>query len=265
MSAVIVDIRDGNEGNVSSREGWSLTRIARITGVTGTGHAKIKAAYNALVNALGGLGTQHPTVTTAVISGFHLSNISDTVIEAQITYSQPLPGRAEGEETREVNTSLSQVETNKDKDGHLITLSYKYPDDYKLDERKQGKTIEQGGTVSKLYPQTSLVITRTESSFPGGKSRQYTGKVNNGGWWGDLTAAPRTWMVMSIIGRSNDGGETYEVVYTFQYLEDTWHETALFVNPDDGKPPADLVNDEGIKIVQLYEEVDFNTVCPEVV
>jgi len=257
-ASVKLDIIEGANTRLS-KDGWEWTRVALVSGLTGTGPEKQAAAVNAVIDIVGPIGAAHPTVA-AVITEFVSSVDSSDDVRVSIIYRPPsvIPDPDQPAAVIEVGSSLSQVESNRDVNNNLISVSYKYPNDYKLDERKQGQTITQGKMLTRPAPESSFVFRRVETGSPGGKSRAYVGKVNAAGWAADPSAAEKTWLCTAITGVSNDGGETYDVTYQFQYREDTWEEDAVFINPDDGMPPADLVAGTGTKKVSMTGTANFN-------
>ncbi len=249
--SVTLDRIEGSGGKLTG-EGWELTRTATVTGLSGDPYDMVIDAAGA--SGMPDIGDGHPSRPECILRDISLSSVSANAVELQLVYRDSDTSVS----TIEVGSGLTQVETNKDHSGALITLEYEYPADYIPDPTKAGETIEQGGLVSKMSPETSIVYTRSETASPGSNSRNYTGKVNTGGWSGDPGAAARTWLCTGITGRSQDYGTTWEVTYTFQYRSDTWDETALFINPDDGKPPQDVVSGVGEKVIQVYTAIDFN-------
>lgn len=255
--ALKLDLIDGNTGR-QTYDGLELTRIAVVTGVTGAAHKK-------LINALAAegmplIGSSHPDSATCWLQVIELDSITGDIIKLRLQYSQksqssdkyPQPGEPA---QIEVGSSLSQVEANKDIDGNLITVEYTYPDDYKLDEKLQGETIKQCSLVSRLTPESTLIFNQTEYSSPGYKSKQYSNKVNDLVW---QSGDEGTWLCTNIVGRSNDGGATYHVSYTFQYREDGWDDEAVFIDPNTGRPPEDVEDDVGIKKIKSHKTANFD-------
>lgn len=256
-----LDIIEGNLGKYGA-DGWEFTRIAKISGIdvhaSGSVYGKqgqVITAVEALIASVGDIGAAHPSTSSSIISEFRPKSASDEVVEIEIIYK---PWAAGDSSEVEVGTNVQQTETNKDVNGDLIVLEYTYPDDYVQDSKKAGQTIQQGGMISFQKPTSYKVFTKTESSDPSVKARTYVGTTNLLGWTKDPTAAAKTWMCKGIVGRSQNGGSTYRVTYTFEYREDTWDETSIFINPDDGKPPQDLVDGTGIVTVDNVETLNFN-------
>jgi hypothetical protein len=161
----------------------------------------------------------------------------------------------------EVNNSVAQVQTDKDKLGVRQTVSYTYPADYKWNADLQGVTQTVPGLISKIMPEPSIAITRREKIVGQAlvqKKLVYEGFVNGLTWDLNPISGLRTWLCTGIGGRSQDNGLTYDVTYTFQYRADTWDATIRFIDPGTGQAPADLVAGTGYKDVEVYPLADFN-------
>lgn len=250
---VTVDILPGHGAKLTV-QGWEFTRVAMVRGVTGEGHTKLINAVLAVIEEVGGIYAEHPNMANTLIKSFDPVPKTPEEVEVRIIYAQR--SRVVTEESQiEVGSSITQVETNKDSAGNLITLSYAYPVNYKGNDKYRGQTITQGGMIKRPVPTSTLSITRRESVSPLTKSQAYVGRVNSDVWKGGEI---RTWLCTGITGRSDDSGDSYVVTYSFEYKFDTWDETIMFINPDDGKPPTDLVNNVGIKTIQGLTAVAFS-------
>lgn len=162
----------------------------------------------------------------------------------------------------EFNTSTSQVESNLDKDGTKITVSYTYPADYPGDPRRAalGKAHiadVQGGFISKPIAEKTLTVKYTVTKYNGVPAIKiindwmdaYLNTVNDA-VWSVAPGAARTWWCADAKATSSDGGLTYNFDITFHYRKETWDFLVTYINPDDGKPPKDLVDGTGYKKVQ---------------
>jgi hypothetical protein len=253
--AVITDIIEGHSGRYTF-DGWQLERIFVVSGVTGTGHARLENALN--TSGVPELGDAHPTSTGSYLrEAIPSADDSDTV---RIRCIYATPGWESSRQelgTVEVNANLSQTETNVDRLGLDITTGYTYPADYAYSEKLRSTYVEQGGMLSKLVPDLSITKSQVEYLDPQPKAKEYVGTVNNGPWSLAPSDASGTWLCTGIVGRSNDGGTTWLVTYSFQYRGDTWTSTAVFIDPHTGKPPADL-GAMGVVDYELYDLKNFN-------
>lgn len=274
MAVLYKDLVRGNEATLTV-DGWTINRTAIVDKIGNYfGYAKIFAATAFLKQEGVYVGVQHPECPTATLRQINPVSISTDAIEFNLVYRENSPIRVTG------TTSLSQESTNKDSEGNPIVLEYTYPEDY-VDPNTgalsslAGKTVKQGGTVTKLIPETSFNYTRTESA---GSSEsygltllalqaEYTGKVNKGSWiLGPKTYLEYTWLCAGITWDTQDGGKNYDVTYSFSYrpktinFEDTrnngWKTTINFVRVD-GNPAPDAVTGTSKKHIELYESIEF--------
>lgn len=254
--SVRVDVLDGASGRrYYGRHGqkmWEYTRVAIVDGITGVSGEDdlITQAVDAVIAEVGDLGASFPGRSYCYIREFQPEPESTECVKVRIIYRD---GQVDLN-TIEVGASVAQVETNKDKDGNPITLSYTYPANYTTNPNRAGTTCVQGGLYTKFVPETTLVVERLEVGSPLTNAQLYVGKVNSDTFAG---LAARKWLCTSIIGKSDDAGFSYSVTYTFQAREDTWDQNLIYINPDDGKPPDDLTA-SGDKTIEPYFGEDFN-------
>jgi len=222
-------------------------RVAIVTGLSAVN------AYERQTEAADALGLSindpHPEIATARLQRIDVEMVSHDTARCTLTYDHrdAADEASGGEEDSdiEVGASLVGEEVNTDINGNVMTVSYAdHPD--------------QSGLVSRLRPEVTMNYTRRESSSPGAKARSYVGTVNDGGWKFDPGSAARTWLCTGIVGRSADGGDSWQVTYSFQYNPDGWGARVIWMDPDTGRPPSDLVDGTGIKTYQIYEPKAFN-------
>ena len=158
----------------------------------------------------------------------------------------------------EAGSALNQVSTNKDIDDIPISLEYTYPDPYPQNPSLAGETVTQGGTFTKQVPERILTYQLREPNLPQSFAHLYEGKVNDAPW---QNGEASTWLLTSITGRSDNSGTDYLNFYTFQHRKDLWDPEVVFIAVD-GKPPPDVVEDTGQKVVISYAEFDFTTLFP---
>jgi hypothetical protein len=172
----------------------------------------------------------------------------------------------------ETGSTVINDQTNLDKDGNIITVSYTYPDDYKYNPELASKEFTTSVLVDKLVPETTLTITRQEQITGKQlttKSLTYAGTVNESSW--ELAGTgPRTWICSGITGISQDNGATYTVRYSFVYRPEKsiknpdtgaitprqgWDREVVFVDPQTNEPPSDALPD----VFKIYPETNFNS------
>ena len=226
-----------------------------------------QAAEGAVIAVTGNRGAICPNVgVPTFLKTFQTDLIGPDAAKVKIVYAgYPLP-------TIEFDGTLNQVESNKDSSGALITVQYTYPSGYLLDARKAGQTFTQGGMISRSICITTVVVrwVITDGKIGGTPATAteilawfkttFEGFLNNASYTlAAITGAARTWKVDKVAGVSRDGGQTYEAAMTFQYKPNTWDQLVVFINPDDGKPPPDLVSGTGYKMVQGETTTTFPT------
>lgn len=233
-------------------DGYVVTEVWRVDGLTGDARGQQYAAeHTAGVPQEGDAHSHVPNIYASNIAAEH---ITQTAVQLTITF-QPRTGSSGSAPSEadpgilEVGTALVQTTTELDNEGNQITLSHTY-----TTGEKAGTTDPQGGSVEVQVPQGIVRITRREPTSPLTKSLQFTGTVNKFAWNG---YPARTWLCLPIVGRTGDGGESYEVTYEFTYRSITWDSRPVYIDPDTGRRPPDLVEGEGLKTVPVYPESDF--------
>ncbi len=282
--SVTIDVEEGAAASHATVQGWSLTMVAVVEGLnpshTASTPTLFRAALDAVIEIVGDRGSPCPDIDVPTyLEEFVPELLSADAVKVKITYKgYPLP-------TYEFDGCLTQVESNLDIHGNPILTQYTYPVDYPWDPRKAGFTVTQGGLVSKDVNETTLtvkfLIVPGVVSFygvmdlpPGVFLRpgavlsatdlmslityHYSGSINNAPYQlGVLLGDVHQWKVTRVSGVSNDGGQTYNASMTFQFRLATWDPLVVFVNPDDGKPPADLVAGTGYYQPQTQRAVTF--------
>lgn len=276
---VYLDLINGATAMHHIQSGWTITRLAVVIGLETplggwTTGKLLDAAEDVLIAVVGDRGTPCPDIPVPnYLEQFVPEIVSPDVVKYRIVYKGfPRP-------RYELDGTLSQVESNKDSSGNLIVLSYTYPSGYTLNPVNAGKYVEQGGMISRPIPEMSFTVRFTIIGGNVGLGAwnatematwfcdKYMGKVNSNEYWiGKVKGEPRQWLVDKVRGVSQDGGVTYEMQMTFHYRRTTWDQLVVFINPDDGKPPPDLLADRGssgappgYKMVTVPEEVELPT------
>jgi hypothetical protein len=242
--ATITDIIDGASLSVD-RQGITTTRVFIVEGLTGSEHSRLQSALTA--DGIPSRGDAHPSSTSYRVDSLRVDPIDDSPSKARITvtYKPWLPRRFVPDDTQDcdvqIGASLQEVESVYDYSGDPIIVTH--------------NEIDQRGKVTKSVVILTLQLTRRETSNPRAKAQTYTGKVNYGTWLND---PPHSWLCKSISGHSDDGGDSYMVTYEFQRQLPDWDVEVAWVDPATGEHPVDLVEDVGIKWVQIYESINFS-------
>lgn len=259
-TVVFMDLLNGNSGNLNLSKGWTFDRQATVSGVTGDAHEKVINAANA--DGMPKTGDPHPNFHGVILQDINCLSVSADIVKLVLKYRAPdgLVPTADDVVVR-VGSSLSQVETNVDRNGNVLFTTYTYPSDYELRPELRSKTIKQPAIVQKLIPVPDLTLTRLEDESPLVLSSIYVGAVNSVPFQG---GAARTWMCTNIDGISQDGGEKWNVTYSFQHRRDTWDKTIVFEDPQTSHPPVfdtPAATALGIKTYQIYQLIDFNALA----
>jgi hypothetical protein len=283
---VILDNLDGVAASYHLSRGWAITRVATVTGIELTEHQSnedlvdtaelFTIAVAAVVSEVGNVGSAIPgIVAPTYLEEFLPEVLSTDTVRVRIVY------RGFPKPVLEYQTSLSHVESNLDINNNIITVQYSYPEDYALDPLKMGKTLQQGGMISRPVPEpcftvraivrmgsmvgsfyvrgtTYIVLSDTTATACMTLLGLYVGTVNKDPFtFGYVAGAARSWMCVAAGGTSRDGGLSYEAYFTIQFREWTWDQQVVYINPDDGKPPVDLAVGVGYKMVRAAKESTF--------
>lgn len=274
---VTVDLVKGGAGSRHIIQGWGITRTAVVSGLSITESGGVttamllNTALAALIAVVGDRGTPCPDIAEPTyLEQFVIESVSTDTVTFKIIYKgYPTP-------TFEFAGSLAQVESNLDAQGNLITTQYTYPTDYSTrtggDPRRNGKTVIQGGMITRPTPEPIFVMKFTVTAgningIPATATQLVTwlkqtleGFTNTNFYQiGNLLGAPAQWLIDSVSGVSRDGGFSYEASITFHFRAATWNPLVVFINPDDGKPPPDLIQGVGYKQVSGPPTVFFPT------
>lgn len=262
---VTVDMLHGATQDHPIIEGRTIVRMALVSGLdsvmplpfTDTGTI-LTLAEEYLTSVVGPRGSECPNVPVLTyLERFEGEVLTTGDVQFKIIYKGFPAGQLE------FSASLSSVESNIDADGNVITVQYTYPTDattYIGDPRWAGKTITQGGLITRQAPELTYTVKLTVTgglvavtnivSLEGGTNMSAYAV-------GSIQGAPRTWLVTAVRALSRDGGFTFELSFSIQYRESTWDQTAMFINPGDGKPPPNLVQGTGYKTVKTPPAVNF--------
>jgi len=243
---------------VQSENGWELTRMAIVKGVTGDGDERL---VNAIVSAevrTAGMPTiydEHPAVPAAILRELRPRPIDSETVEVTLVYrSNGFVSFPKNAAQITVGASVQQVSTNRDKNNADLSVSHTWTTAEK-DKHGVSPTTSpdtQGGEITVFKPQTTFDYAIRQNYAPDAFSLSYVGKVNSSTWKGGSAG---TWLCTSINGRSSDNGSTYDVTYSFQYQAAGWNPFYFYRMPD-GRPPA-VTDANSLKQVSYYETADF--------
>lgn len=148
-----------------------------------------------------------------------------------------------------------EEQTQFDANGDQITVTHTYADDDP--HQRGGLTVTQGGSVSVQTWQQGFRYTRRESRNPADLQVVYGSRLNRSRWNG---YDERTVMCVGVDGRTDDGGATWTVTYSF--LLDRvgqWRRSAIFADPEEGgAPPKGIeLGSDAVKTLDVYPVVEF--------
>lgn len=255
MATATVDLIE----NVAAREERgklvSLTRVALISGVTGT------TADGAIAEMLAatGLPASGSSITIGATTLYVIgrdASISDDRQNAKVTLTYGLPTNEEsgGSETTNVirrrgRVAVQQKTTSDDRNGNTIVLS-------------ATGLADQGAEWQVFTPVSEPVIETVESTAnPDGLAKQWIGRVNSAPWRDEPAGS---WMVSEASYEELDTLSTppkWRFTWAFMFNEDLWLPAAWMIDPATGKPPTpdQQIANETIKKIPYYYQIDFNS------
>jgi len=266
MAIVREDILKGTGGS-KDIHGWRT--IKRIVIVDGLGEASDPGGWVAIMDeafdAAGiSVGDAHPDISTIYLQDAEVEALDKHQVKLTLTYARLdfrfISGFEDG--AVEVGASVIARETNKDKNGTEMFLSYSYPKGYQRSPHdtpltEASEADVQGHMATVMWPQVVWTVNQVETISKADlktKAKTYVGKVNSGVWDG---CAAGTVLCMRIQGRSTDGGVHFNVQYEYEYRAETWDHIALYIR-DNGKPPPET-DANSLKTYRLQSEADFSS------
>lgn len=269
--AVTIDLLEGMAGSMHIIRGADIPRMAIVTGLASDGNgnydvggANTGQLYQRVLDAVSAVaplssGCPGVTVPNYLAEIGMPEFISPDVARCKLSY-RGFPALQ-----IEFNSSLAQVETNVDNQGNPITVVYAYPSNYSTitggNPAYNGLSVTQGGIVSRPTSDVSFTVKFTTAGLTGVTSMAMNvGMVNQNAYpVGVIPGAPRTWLCTGFRALSEDGGLTYNAALSLQYRAAKWDNPIMFINPDTGKPPPDLISGTGYKTPQIALATSFPT------
>lgn len=265
-----VTYKDLIEGDAAAytRRGWeTVTRVAVVDEITPTlnGHAKILAAFTQLGVDI---GFQHPSFTANYITSINPSSISSEAVSFIVTYEQ-MEGFAD---ELSGGGSLIQVETNLDRNGNVIELSYTFSEDYDIDAKYAGQTdiisklVQIDDNVAPFSIKRREIFTTIEK--PQDLSETYVGRLNSSNWKPVFDGAPRKWKCVGIdynyiipVFKDSQKRYAYDMLYQFQYNKEGWDTTLVYTDPNTGNPPTNATP----QTFEILKEANFNNLIDSII
>lgn len=250
---VTIDLREGHQVEETRERGFSVTRTAKVTGLTGP---RSSLVYQALQNInIPRLGDPHPEIPGITLQRRRGAPDGPTSADISLIYERPQSENESSQDKQkdqteegliQVGSSIVDAEVNKDAEGNSLEISY----------QAQGSNVieTQIARVSINIPQAVRTLERIENFSPLPKADQYVGSVNKTAIWG---RPARTLLCRAINGSSRDGGLTWRVSYEFQYKPGTWDQLIFFKDPETGEPQEGIEDGNGQELRRLYREEEF--------
>jgi hypothetical protein len=275
MSTFDIDFVENNDA-VRTKDGYKFTRMATLTNIdfaSGTTYSGI--LYSAINDAsVPQIGEAHPAVSNCYVESVRAIALEPDYIKLEITYSNlAFRSLSVGDPAQiSMQSYLNQVETDKDKDdtrfgileyiyavGEILPDGTEVPATWTLAQRtkKYYPTISAyraGGvyTVTKKVDDSESVLKALNMT--------YQGTINASEWNG---FAARTLLCTGINWSSEDGGDTFTVVFQFQYDKANYDFEAVYIS-ETGRAPEnvdDVGQTNATRTYLLYEETNFTTLA----
>ena len=273
---------EGCTGEFSSEiNGYLFTLTLKLTEVPGAND--VIQAFNALVDANVPLVGTDLSGVDLDLTGCWLRNVKvrplgDHQWNVIIKY-QHSPFNQVNRLQIATQTQVSQVESNKDKDGNPVNTRYLFPTTYGGSEPTERElqlrgeyTDLQGGTFTKLAPESTRTYTAREPEDGDVVARGFVGTVNDAIWQG---GAIGTWLLSSVTGATDDSQQTppeWVNSYTFQFRTDGWDAEVVHTDENTNEPVPDPAttypaapnntNVGSIVTVSTYDATDFTQLFP---
>lgn len=225
-------------------------------------------------------GASYPGNELAKLSRIDARAVAHDTYEVELAYIYYINGYQVS-----ISSQVYQTETNKDADDSLVTVYYKYPDDYELDTNLQGKVISKSPTISKDTHDIIVTITREENTTYTDIIEQadsFVNTLNESGWTFHPAAYQGAYRCLAINGEMNESG-TFVKSYVFAYRKPYYKGGLVFASGFDvdmyyrdertGEPPSDVVeyasidggepnpSPGGLKVaVPIYKKTNFNQI-----
>lgn len=264
----------GSSANLEAN-GWSIEEIVKVENPSGSGLSKIVNAAND--PALPKIGQSFPTVPTVTLRRISVVGESSNVVELRLSWEDIRKDNNGGgkddpsQASIEYSSGLRSVETNKDANGNLMTVTLKNANDPSAD------TLGiQSGTVNIDIPVRGIRMRLKTTTNPSARQATYVGKVNTAGGFRLSPASPaRTWRCDAITATSSDGGKTYDEERVFSHAgydgegnEQRWDVTVKYLDPETGRLPEIVSGNpvdykaNAVKTFPVYDEINFNPLLP---
>lgn len=258
MSTVTTDLLSGQllaeeyEGALRT-----LQTTVRVSGLTSTDHSILFEALEAAgVPAVGSSPDDHPNLvlvrrTPRLVDG------DNRTVDIDLEYV------AKADSQRDFvfsgSWSLKSYQTQKTPIGAPLAVSYTYPADYQLNSELQGQTVTQGVDLNVNIPVFELSATGIIAvDYPHYEARSWVMHLNSTPWAGGQIGR---WLCTNVEFKLHNADlDPHEYMFTFSFQYDPmgWQPEYVFIDPNTGRPPADVIYNIGRKRLLWYPYRDYN-------
>lgn len=224
---VLVDITGGS----------TITRVFRVTGLVAAPHGQLIEALRD--PGIPDIGDLYPNETLLSAQRHEVRpdgpNAARIVVLYSVanrprggTWNQPFPSTNDGQDVKQISSTLREVRTTEDRDSNPMSLTKPASKNFGQDYLSEASTFVPVGTI---------VFERVETSPPTGRARSLMGHLNNAPLGGGLYATA-TLLFSGYDAQSVDGGRSWQTVYEFQYQSNGWQHRDTWKD-ESGRTPAD--------------------------
>lgn len=252
---VIKEIIAGATSSTDISKGVTETRMFTVQGFVADGYAKLQDVK--LLPEIPQINEPHPNTGSIIVKQVSVVGVSTDILTLAVRYAAPdIYKPTKDQVIITGGSSLTNAETNLDRNGNVIVTQYTYPDPYKEAPHLAGETFQHGAMIQKLVPTSRISLTRLEDETPLFFSSVYVGRINSTPFLG---APAGFWMCTEIPFDSQDGGKTYRTTYSFEFKYDSWQQQVVFITESGDPPvfanPAELAL--GVRNYDIYPRADF--------
>jgi hypothetical protein len=256
---IVLDIIDGARWREVNGRVAEITRVALLSDLTpGTTDDVLRTALDD--EGLPQPGAAHPNENECLLVERVPRPLEPGIVSIDLVYRLPSSGGfnipPNFPTTIRGGSSTQQIETAVDRNGAQITVEF------------EGR--EQGGVIAPLVAVEHLSLGETlQSADPTLVSRPWTNAVNSGPFYFDQSALARTWRIAEVSYELVNADTVPFPTWTFGYelekrpivvvgIVGGWDPQVVYIDPEENRPPPDLLAGVGYKTIPWHFEGDFS-------
>lgn len=259
QGSVSIDIIDGARWREEGGEVVEISRVAIVSNIL----ANIGGAQNPFVVVADQViqyaldhaqvpkpPAQHPVEPQLILRDRAARAMDTQTVRIELIYRLPKKGTFPPPGDTWLVSGGSHVEQATfvtDKNGDQVTVEH--------------NGVVQGVEIHPFVSRGSLQMERIEKvSAPWLLTSIWTNTVNTGSFAFDPGAQPGTWLMTNVHFELTDRKTippTYRTSYECQKNPEGHDPVAVFIDPETGRPPPDLVAGEGVKSIAEYDAQNF--------